>query len=190
MKNILFILFFGCLSITAFAQDKTISKTMPSGDTYYYFNGADADTLTGNQDTLDIVITYRGDGYVKKIATKTRWDLLGTADTTYTESIFGKEFADDETYVQIVAATLQSAVATDNTVSILTSDYTETIAAATDIISQITAANTDTVTVAARTITPLDKSYRNYRIRYIYNGPDYTGSGIKLDQFEIKFYTE
>lgn len=190
MKNILiigFLLF--CVGLTA--QVRTITKQMEQGATYYLYTGVANDTLTSPaQDTIDLVIEYRADNWVKKLTIKSRFDMRSTADTTVAISVFGKEFSDDAAYVEVIASTLSSAVTANNVVSILSSDYTETTAAAVDLISQITSSNTDTVTVAARTVTPFDKSYRFYRIRYIIKGNDSVGTGIKLDQFEIKMYVD
>ena len=47
----------------------------------------------------------------------------------------------------------------------------------------------DTVNVA-HNFTPFDKSYRYYRVRYIIKGDDSVGTGILIDDIEIKLYTE
>jgi hypothetical protein len=46
----------------------------------------------------------------------------------------------------------------------------------------------DTVNVA-HNHTPFDQTYRYYRIRYILQGNDSVGTGIKIDEVEFKLYT-
>jgi len=186
MKKIILLLalvaLFACNPNGASAQERTISKTMPEGNTYFKYTGVAADTLIStNQDTIDFVLEYRNHDYVKKIAVKTRFDVVAGADTTVSVSVYGKEFSDDATYVEVVAAATSSAVAANNTVQILASDpYTV------EAISTFAADST----VAAHNFTPFDKSYRFYRIRYIIKGNDSVGTGIKLDEIEVKFYTD
>jgi hypothetical protein len=221
MKKILIIsiLAFGLIGLVQ-SQDRTVTKAMQSGYTYYKYSGAAADTLTANQDTIDFVLTYAASGWVKKLAVKTRFDVIDGADTTVSTSVFGKEFDDDDTYVQVIGASLSSDVSANNTVQILTSDYTETFGAYNSteaaynsvapaylivLDSILTSAGTndtlfvDAVTVAnashilanaAQTVTPFDRSYRVYRIRYIISGDDHVGEGIKIDEIEVKFYTD
>lgn len=232
----LFILFGLVLfAVAAMAQDRTVSVPAPWSGTYAKYSGSSLDTLGPvDQDTIDIVFYYEGPGYVKKIAVKNRYDVVSGADTTVSFSLFGKEFSDDATYVQIIGATVSSDVNADNTIDILTSDWTETVAQYTSTIAQYnsTIASTkdtlaayialidttglmgypadsisypaqlltnsaktlvnaaQTITNSAQTVTPLDKSYRYYRARYIITGTSAAGSGIKIDEVELKLYTE
>lgn len=180
---------------------------MGLNETYHYYGGSSADTLIAtNQDTLDIVVKYMGGGYIRKVAVKSRFDVIAGADTTVSVSVFGKEFEDDATWVEVIAATNTSAVTANNTVQILTSDWTETVAqytstiAAHNMVADTTgfqnypadtiAVAAQTITNAAQTLTPLDKSYRYFRVRYIINGDDSVGTGILLDDFEFKVYTD
>ena len=186
MKKVIF-LFITFLFAVLFlnAQDRTVSRSMKENYTYYKYDGVAADTLTENQDTIDFVLQYRSDWYVKKLAVKTKFDLVSGVDTTVTTSVFGKEFYDDTTYVQVIAAVASDDINANNTVQILTSDYTESVGASEDTF------NADsTITVAAKTVTPLDKSYRYYRVRYIYTGSSAAGSGVKIDDIEFKFYID
>lgn len=217
MKNLI-LLFCLVFSFSLFAQEREVEKNMGSG-TYYKYTGTAADTLTDtNQDTIDFVLENRGPGYVRKISVKSRFDVIDGADTTVAISVFGKEFEDDATYVQIIASTLSDAVAADNTVKIVSADYTETTASYASTTAQyISTAGVDTLltdttglsgypadsiistgyaitnaaqtmTNATQTVTPLDKSYRFYRVRYIIEGDDATGTGIKIDEIEFKLY--
>jgi len=190
MKKFILSLLASLVVIASYSQERTITKTMAEGATYYKYTGVAADTLKPtNQDTIDFVLVYSGN-YVNKLAVKTRFDTIAGADTTVSTSVFGKEFSDDDTYVQIIGATTSSAVTANNTVQVLASDLYATVAAAQDYIYQEINTNQDTVVVAERTITPFDKSYRYYRIRYILSGNDHVGTGIKIDEIEVKFYTE
>lgn len=187
MKKIFVIFSLLVFAVAVFAQERTVTLTpIKKGETYKKYSGVAADTLVAtNQDTIDVVFEYNGPGYVKKVALKSRFDLISVADTTVAISLFGKEFSDDDTYVEVIASTLTADINADNTVKVLTSDYTESIAASTDVF------NADsTITVAAQTITPPDKSYRYYRARYIITAASGAGSGVKLDEIELKLYTE
>lgn len=219
MRNLILLLFALVTVTTAIAQERTVSITMPTSNTYYKYTGTASDVLIPTTcDTIDVVIQYQGSGYVKKIAVKNRYDMRSTADTTVEVSVFGKEFSDDGTYVSIIASTASSVVTSNNVVQVLTSDYTEvtashtevttqsspTIAAYNAVLSQAVIANVDTIavpqqtitlvaqtnTVAAQTNTPPDKSYRYYRVRFILSGNDSVGTGVKLDELEFKLYTE
>lgn len=197
------------ISVAAYtiAQERTVTKQMSKNTTYYEYTGTSADTLVStNQDTIDFVLEYRNSSHVKKIAIKSKYDLIGLADTTVAVSVFGREFEDDATWVQIIASAVGSDVNADNTVQVLTSDYTETYGsylstvAAHKLASDTTGYKyypADTISVpsyaitnAAQTITPLDKSYRQYRIRYIIQGESALGSGVKIDEIEFKVYTD
>lgn len=186
MKKIFFLLAIVLLAVQGMAQERTVNLTIPNEGTYINYTGAVADTLIAtNQDTIDVVVRYNGPGYVRKIAVKSRFDVIAGADTTVSVSVFGKEFSDDATYVEIIAAANSSAVTANNVVQILTSDWAEVTGATANTV------NADsTITVAAQTATPLDKSYRYFRVRYIINGNDSVGTGILLDDFEFKVYTD
>lgn len=168
------------------AQERTVTRTLPTGTYYDKYTGVAADTLKPTtQDTIDIVYVYQSHEYVTKIAVKLRFDIIAGADTTVSTSVFGKEFSDDGTYVSIIPASTSSAVTANNTVQVLASDpyFTE----AQYITGRITGG--DTVNLA-HNITPFDFSYRYYRVRIILTGNDSVGTGIKLDEAEIKFYTQ
>lgn len=210
MKRILFTLSLVFLVSVLFAQERTVNKigdanALTELKTLYTYTGTASDVLIPTTtDTIDLVLEYRGKNLIKKISVKSRFDMRTTADTTVIVSVFGKEFADDPTYVQIIGATTSSVVTTNNVIQVLASDYTETVASYTSattafnaIVSQETTTNSDTIaypiitnTMAAQTVTPFDKTYRFYRIRYILIGNDSVGTGVKLDEIEFKIYTE
>jgi hypothetical protein len=187
MKKVISLISLVLFAVVAMAQDKTVNIISQDYTSHYRLHNAGvSDTLTANQDTVDYVVRYTGAELIKKVSVKLRYDVISGADTTVNVSVFGKEFEEDGTYVQIIGATTSSAVAANNTVQILASDYTETIASYVASVNQANIADADTITFAAQTITPLDKSYRYYRIRVIYDGPDFTGAGIKIDQIEVQ----
>ena len=191
MKKLIFI--FGLLALVAMiactpkevtAQERTVTVNdkLPNGVYYAKYTGTAADTLKAtNQDTIDVVFYYQSPQYVHKIAVKTRFNIIVGADTTVSTSVFGKEFSDDATYVSVIAAATSSAVTANNTVQILTVDPYFTEAAYTF--------GADSVT-AAHVITPFDYTYRYYRVRYILQGNDAVGTGIKIDEIEFRLYIE
>lgn len=220
MKKLIFLLIALVTAAVAIAQERVVSVTMPTSNTYIKYTGTASDVLvTSTKDTIDVVFQYQGPGFVKKIALKSRFDMNSTADTTVLVSVFGKEFYDDGTYVQVIASTASAEITSNNVVQVLANDYTETIASHTEVTTQSTptiaaytallsqglSANMDTLsvpqqtitlvaqtnTVAAQTTTPFDKSYRYFRVRYILAGDNTaTGTGVKLDEIELKLYTE
>jgi hypothetical protein len=186
MKKIILIL---SLIVVAFAcneplkaQERTVTTYMTNGQYYAKYTGSSADTLKAtNQDTIDYVFVYQSPEYVTKLAVKIRFDVIAGADTTVSTSLFGKEFSDDATYVEIVAASASSAVTANNTVDILVSDPYVSEAAYTFGADSVTAAHSHT---------PFDFSYRYYRVRLILSGDDSVGTGIKVDEIEFKVYTQ
>lgn len=175
------------------AQERTISKTMRENATYYKYSGTAADTLTPtNQDTIDFVLQFRNDNYVKKIAVKSRFDMITTADTTVAISVDGKEFEDHTTYTSVIASSLSDAVTANNTVAVDVNDPYNVVAAHT-LLTDTTGLSgypADSIAVPSYNVTPFDKSYRFYRFRYILSGNDATGTGVKIDEIEVKFYTD
>ena len=170
-------------SLWVFSQDRTVTKEMNVDATYYKYSGTAADTLGAvDQDTLDLIVVYRGGGYVNKVAVKSRFDLNSGADTTVAISVFGKEFGDDGTYVEVIASALTADINANNTTKIMVSDPYSVEASA---IYAVAAGDS---TISAHNHTPFDKSYRYYRIRYILTAQSLAGTGVKLDEFEIKFY--
>ena len=181
---------FGLLALfacnPASAQEITRNINVAEGATYYRYTGVASDLLVPTtSDTIDLIFMFRVHGYVEKVAVKTRFDMITAADTTIKVTVSGKEFADHATYTEVIAETLSSPVTTNNIVQVLTCDPY-------DVEAQYVAGRVtggDTVNVA-HNITPFDKSYRYYRIRYILQGNDLTGTGVKLDEVEIKLYTD
>lgn len=120
MKGLLSILLL-VFSVTLFAQDRTVDLTpMGAHDTYVKYTGVAADTLTSNQDTLDIEFEYRGD-YVYKVAALSEIDTIAGADTLTVE-LLGYDFEDDATAATLVAASTVNA-AEDGEIEILVDDY-------------------------------------------------------------------
>jgi hypothetical protein len=168
MKKLIVILGLILIAGLTFAQERTVNLSMASNATYYKYTGTTSDVLIPTtRDTIDLVFQYTGSAIVKKIILGSRFDMRTTADTTVAISLFGKETADD-TYVQIIASTLSDAVTSNNVVKILSSKPTN---AADSLYMDIP-----------------NKTYRYYRARYILKGNDSVGTGINLDQAELKIY--
>lgn len=192
MKKVIFILAIavafiaGCSDNGAKAQERTVNITVPSGDTYYNYTGSAADTLKPTtQDTIDVIFWFRVDGYVQKVAVKTRFDVISGADTTVSTTVSGKEFYDHATWTDVIAASTSNAVTANNTIQVLTVD--PYITEAQYVTGRVTAG--DTVNVA-HNLTPFDVSYRYYKVRYIIQGNDSVGTGILIDDIEIKLYID
>lgn len=183
MKKV-FLFFALLLSVSLFAQERTVTITADPGNTYLKYTGTSSDVLIPTtRDTIDFWFYFRVDQYVEKIAVKLRYDMRTTADTTVSTSVFGKEFYDDGTPVSIIAATVSSAVTANNVVQVLAQDpYIVEAAYMTDV-----GANDSTNT--AHNHTPFDFCYRYYRVRCILVGNDATGTGVNVDEIEFKLYT-
>ena len=190
MKKLFIILSLIALAIVACnpssAQERTVTRTLPTGTYYDVYNGGTSDVLTPTtRDTIDLVYVYQSPEYVTKVAVKIRYDVVVGADTTVAASLFGKEFSDDATYISIIGSSVSSAVAANNTIQVLALD--PYIAEAQYITGRVTGG--DTINVA-HNLTPFDFSYRYYRLRLILQGNDAVGTGVKVDQVEVKFYTQ
>lgn len=192
MKKIIFI--FGLLALVAMmactpkganAQERTVNITVPLGYTYYKYTGVAADTLKPtNQDTIDFVFAVQLHEYIEKVALKTRFDIIVGADTTVATTVAGKEFSDHTTYTDVIASTVSSAVTANNTIQVLVNDpYIVEAAYMTDV-------GANDSTNVQHNHTPFDKSYRYYRVRYILQGDDAVGTGVKIDEIELKLYTD
>jgi hypothetical protein len=204
MKKFIFIaIAMIAFTITSFAQDREVSKSLGNGISYYKYTGVAADTLTSNQDTIDLTFSVALNGNISRIAVKTRFDLRAGADTTVSIGVYGKDFTDDGLNT-VVAPVVTSAIAANNTVVITESAKTSTIAsytsttAAFKILSDTTGllnypqdtlnVPIITLTNAAQTVTDNNLTWRKYTIRYIIKGDDSVGTGIKLDEVEIKLW--
>ena len=220
MKKFITFLLISLFAVSVFAQERTVSKDLPKGHTYYKYNGTSADTLIyTNQDTIDLIFQVELSDRVTKVAVKSRFDVIAGADTTVAITVSGKNFTDGS-YTDIINSTLSSAVSANNTVKVVNTTYTETnvtaafnlteaaynsAVAAHDIpFTNPTAGTADTLEVGTynivnaehviaaaqqtTTVTPADFSYRYYRVRYIIQGNDSVGTGIKIDEVEFKVY--
>lgn len=79
------------------AQDRTVTRTLSSGQTLYDYTGVSADTISPNQDTVAYVFNVNKTGPVAySFETKISQNGLGD-DETYTVDIklFGKVFSTD-----------------------------------------------------------------------------------------------
>lgn len=205
MKKLFIILFLGLISLTVFSQERTVTKLLGKGDTYYKYTGVTLDALVPTtRDTIDIIFQVRVDERIEKIEVKSRFDMLTTADTTVKVSVFGRNFTDD-TYTSMIASTTSDAVTTDNVIQVLTGGYTEShVTAAYNLTEAAYNMTSDTATFkyypadtiavashiiaaaeATTTVTPVDYSFRFIRVRYIISGNDITGTGIQIDEVEL-----
>jgi len=170
--------------LLAFSQDRTVTKMLDKGATYYKYTGVAADTLGPvDQDTIDVVFQVRVDEFISKIELKSRFDLVDGNDTTVAITVSGKNFSDDD-YTELISSTLTDDIDADNTVKVLTGSHTSSIAS---FIAAYEVADGDsTLTYPVITVTPEDYSYRFIKARYIIQGTSAAGSGVKIDEIELK----
>ena len=182
----LVILILALFTFAGMAQDRTVTKMLDKDATYFKYTGVAADTL-GNtdQDTVDVVFQVRVNGFIRKVEVKSRFDLVSGADTTVAISVGGKNFTDDS-YTSIIGSTLTDDINADNTVKVVTASHTLGIAAFDVPFTNPTAGTADTLAYPAMTITPADYSYRFIRVRYIIQGESAAGTGVKIDEIELK----
>jgi len=198
MKKFIAILFlivfaFAC-GPNANAQDKTVTRYLKTGVYYDLYNGTSArgDTLSENQDSISYVFVYQSKERISKVAVKVKFDLRSGADTTVNYQLDGKAFNDVASYTSIVSATTGSAISANNTVYNFEADYTETVTAYTMLTDTTGLAGypADSISVPAQTVTPIDYSYRYFQVLLVIQGNDATGTGVIMDEMEIKFYVE
>jgi len=217
MKKIIFIISIITFALTSFAQDKEISKSLGNEISYYKYTGVAADTLTSNQDTIDVTFAVLLSGNISRVAVKSRFDLVAGADTTVSIGIYGKDFTDDGLNT-VVSPVVSSAITANNTIIITESARTSTIASYASTTAGYNSTTTaftikqdtagykyypadslkvpiitltnaaQTMTNAAQTITENNLTWRRYTIRYILQGNDSVGTGLKLDEIEIKLW--
>jgi hypothetical protein len=196
----LFILALAFYAVT-FAQERTVNLNagLPLDlkvTQWYAYNGITADRLIPTtRDTIDYVLQLKNQtaGPLHFYALVTLSPVSG-ADTTVAITVQQKKFA-GETYSDLIASALTAAITAETKVvktSLgVTSEVTETVAAATDYFNDEITTNTDTTIVAARTITKVVNTllYPGYlKFRLILQGNDSVGTGIQVKRIEIKFY--
>jgi len=189
MKKILLIIGLFAFILQGFSQETTVSITMKNG-VYYYEYKTDVDLVKTTNDTVDYVFQYQSPEFVKKVAIQIEMDTgdvpVGAENIAW--SLFGKEFENDDTWVEIIASTNSADVTSDGIQLTLTSDYTETIASY--VLTSDSTAEHATWTAAAQTITPFDKTYRYFRLRGILEQTASATEGITVDNVEFKLYID
>lgn len=199
MKKLIFLLSFVLLAVAAMAQERTV--VLNSGSVVdlntkklVAYNGTAADYLIPTtRDTIDYVLlidNQSGDP-LNFYANITLTPISG-ADTTVSVGVYYKMF-ESQSYTQLIAPALTSAITTSTqvvkTTLGVTNQITNTTASAVDLLRQTIIANNDTITVATRTQTSLNNValyYRYLKFRLILTGNDSVGTGIKVSRIEIK----
>jgi hypothetical protein len=195
---------FSMLALTALfvqAQERTVNLNagLPLDlkvSQWYAYNGLTADRLIPTtRDTIDYVLQLKNQtaGPLHFYALIT-FDTIAGVDTTVSVTVQQRKFA-SETYADIIAAANTAVISAEikvvKTSLGVTTEYTETVAAATDYFNDEITTNTDTTLVSARTITKVVNTslYPGYlKFRLILNGNDSVGTGVKVKRIEIKFY--
>lgn len=175
-----------CLNL--YSQDREVVKEMRTGHTFYEYSGSQTDSLTDNQDTLDIVIINNFSNSIRSIHIASKFNLLGTADSVIKISILGENF-DGDTYSTILASSNSSEIAADGQIEYDNAFFTETFLYDTTAVWPNPASTSaiDSVFYLA-TITPISFDFKRLVVRYIYPG-DATGSGVYLKKLSLKYFT-
>jgi hypothetical protein len=156
----------------------------------YSYEGNVEDTLSVNQDTLQIYVNTN-----KFVPTnyysRTVLSPISGADTTVTINVYGKIAAGD-TYTLIETDSTAAITASVATIveSITDADYTYSIPAFSAKQDTATFATypADSIKFPAITVTPVPSIkpyYRYLMFEYIIKGNHSVGVGIKLDSFEL-----
>lgn len=192
-KFILFLVAFVALAINA--QERTV--TMMSFDrgvldknySYYDYTGdATYDILIPTtRDTIDIPFdTKKANSFNYNVICS--FSARAGDDTVVYIKILGRNsLNEDYTEIQFDSSAV---VTVAGIVKTLNSTKTASIASAVDIIKQHSSTlNTDTITTAVRTITFSDKKeYRYITVRLILPYNDSVGTGVKVDEVELKLW--
>lgn len=201
LKYILASFLFVLTCATVQAQERTVNLNGGAAldlnvSKWYAYNGTTADRLLPTtRDTIDYVIQVKnqGSGPLHFYAAITLSPVSG-ADTTVAITVQQKKFS-GESYSDIIASALTSAVTAEQinvkTTLGVTTEYTSTVASATDYFNDEITTNTDTTLVSARTITNVANTllYPRYiKFRLILKGNDSVGTGINVKRIEIQFY--
>jgi len=182
MKRILFLLAFLVVTVAATAQERTI--TLNNGNALdltttkwlaYNWSGTLDNLIPTTRDTIDIVVLVKNQtSEPLHFYANLTFSPLTTADTTIAITVQEKKF-EVESYTDIIASALTSAITAKTTI-VKTS--LGVITEHTDVFS------TPNTTRTANTLL----YYRYIKFRLILQGNDHTGTGIKLNRFEIQFF--
>jgi len=202
MKKYLLLFILSVVTIIATAQERTI--TLNNGNALdltttrwiaYNWSSTLDNFVPTTRDTIDLVVLVKNQSNAPlNFYASLTFAPVTTADTTIAITVQEKMF-ESGTYADLIASALTGAITTTTIVNKttlgVTVQQTNTTASAVDLLRQTVIANNDTLTVAARTQTvqanPL-LYYRYLKFRMILQGNDHTGTGIKLNRFEIQFF--
>jgi hypothetical protein len=197
MKKLIALFFALIVAIGVMAQERTLTQyNFPKSQTYYKYTAVAADTLIAtNQDTIDIPVYINKDFPVQWYA-NFQLDTIAGADTTVIVKVLGKVFA-DESWTDItnntssaVSAQIDHAISliTNPSLSIAIPSYSDSI----DFTFNADSTNVGYLTTDARTLTVTQtytaSYYRYLLFRLIISGDDATGTGVKLEEMELKLW--
>lgn len=193
MRKLIFLLV-AFVALVANAQERTVTQLvfdrglLDKNYSYYdYVGDATYDILIPTtRDTIDVPFdTKKANGFNYNVICK--FSPRTTADTTVKILVLGRN-STNESYTTIQTDS-SAVVTTAGVVKTVNSIKTATIASAVDIIKQQTTTNQDTITTAIRTITFNAKvEYRYVTVRLILSGNDSVGTGVKVDEVELKLW--
>lgn len=193
MRKLIFLLV-AFVALVANAQERTVSTIVldrgisDKNYSYYDYEGdATLDILIPTtRDTIDIPFdTRKSSGFNYNIICS--FSARAGVDTIVYIKILGRNSL-NESYTEIQFDS-SAVVTVAGVVKTLNSVKTATIASAVDIIKQQTTTNQDTITTAVRTITfNAKKEYRYITVRLILPYNDSVGTGVKVDEVELKLW--
>jgi hypothetical protein len=188
MKKLLFILMLFSISLGVIAQTRVIQNqkfgTNPqaNGYTYLKFTGTSSDYLNQNQDTIQLTYFFNKETPVK-YSGRIQFDVLTTADTAITYNVYGKVFSADSWTLISSAVTAPITAEASYSISNVASDaYTFT--------ADTTSISIDSIGYHSATILQTMSSdyYRYLMIELITKGDDHTGTGVKIEEIELKLW--
>lgn len=194
MKKFVTFILVAFVALAINAQERTVTMLtfdrglLDKNYSYYdYIGDATYDILIPTtRDTIDIPFdTKKANGFDYNVIVSLS-ARAGVDTVVYIKVLGRNSLNEDYTEIQFDSSAV---VTVAGVVKTLNSVKTATIASAVDIIKQQTTTNTDTITTAVRTITfNAKKEYRYITVRLILPYNDSVGTGVKVDEVELKLW--
>lgn len=160
MKKLIVFLALITVAVISYSQDVTRTKDMPVNGTYQFINGLPSDTLVdGGQDSIDFIFKNHNAFSYDKISIGFQIDTVKGSDNGVVYSLYGKEFANDPTWVAIIDQ-----------------DTTADVAG----VNQYYTAKQATIAT--------DKSFAQFRVRLFMEATSDATEKLKIDKVEINTY--
>lgn len=185
MKKLVLILITLLVSFTLQAQDRSIAdKAFSTTATYLTYTGVTADTLTSNQDSVDVIITLNKEYPVQAYVMSTLTPRAG-ADTAVTVYLYGRIFPAQAWTLIGSTATTVSAAAQNIITTIAQPSSTFLFDTTKYNATGAGAGNYYTAAIAGASIA---NYYRQFRLVYVIAGNDAVGTGVKITNINVKLW--